>query len=102
MPRNPAQSSSTTRYVAFLPGINVGGHRIVKMDALTRAFEKAGMKKVKTILASGNVLFETSDPDPVAVCASIEAGLEKSLGHPVGVVLRTLAQIEKLAKKDPF
>jgi uncharacterized protein (DUF1697 family) len=90
------------RYVAFLRGINVGGHKLVKMDALKRAFEKAGMQKVKTILASGNVLFESRKKDAGTLCRTIEAGLEKSLGHPVGVVLRTLAQLEKLEKSDPF
>ena len=102
-----ARSSSTGRdarvtYVAFLRGINVGGHKIVKMDALKRAFEKAKMKKVKTILASGNVLFESEETDALALCRTIETGLEKSLGHPVRVVLRTLAQLEKLEKADPF
>jgi uncharacterized protein (DUF1697 family) len=89
-------------YVAFLRGINVGGHKIIKMDALKRAFEKAGMKRVKTILASGNVLFESSENDADKLCRSIELGLEKSLGHPVGVVLRSMAQIEKIEKSDPF
>ncbi len=102
MPSKPAQTPPSTRYVAFLRGINVGGNRIVKMDALAGAFEKAGMKKVKTILASGNVLFESSSPDSAEVCEMVEAGLEKLLGHPVGVVIRTLAQVETLARKNPF
>jgi uncharacterized protein (DUF1697 family) len=72
------------------------------MDALRRAFEKAGMTQVKTILASGNVLFESSERDPTTLCQKIEAGLEKSLGHPVGVVLRSINQLEKLEKSDPF
>ena len=97
MPTTPSIS-----YVAFLRGINVGGHKIVKMDALKRAFEKAGMKKVKTILASGNVLFESGEKDPKKLCGKIETGLETALGHPVGVVLRTVAHLEKLEKADPF
>jgi uncharacterized protein (DUF1697 family) len=97
---NPAHQAIS--YVAFLRGINVGGHKIVKMDALKRAFEKAGMKKVQTLLASGNVLFESAEEDAEALCGKIEAGLEKSLGHPVGVVLRTIRQIEKLEKAAPF
>lgn len=98
----PGKPSPSISYVAFLRGINVGGHKIVKMDALKQAFEKAGMKNVKTILASGNVLFESKADDAGALCRTIEAGLEKSLGHPVGVVLRSVAQLEKLEKADPF
>ena len=97
MPGKPPQ-----HYVAFLRGINVGGHKIVKMEALKRAFEKLGMKQVKTILASGNVLFESSESDAGKLCRKIETGLEKSLGHPVGVVLRCISQIEKLEKAEPF
>lgn len=95
-------SRAVCRYVAFLRGINVGGNKIIKMEALKAAFEKLGLKKVKTVLASGNVLFEAADPDADAVTRKIESGLEKSFGHPVGVVLRTLEQIEKLEKSAPF
>jgi uncharacterized protein (DUF1697 family) len=98
----PVKPPPSQHYVAFLRGINVGGHKIIKMDALKRAFEKIGMKKVKTILASGNVLFESTESDPETLCGQIETGLEKSLGHPVGVVLRNMTQIEKLEKSDPF
>ena len=80
----------------------MGGHKIVKMDSLKRAFETMGMKEVKTILASGNVLFESPESDPETLCRNVEAGLEKSLGHPVGVVLRSVKQIEKLEKSEPF
>ena len=100
MPRTT--QSPLIPYVGFLRGINVGGHKIIKMDTLKRAFERAGMKKVKTILASGNVLFESAEPDADALRGALEASLEKSLGHPVGVVLRTMAQIERLERSGPF
>ena len=43
-------------YVAFLLGINVGGHRKIKMSDLRTLFEKMGFSNVKTVLASGNVI----------------------------------------------
>jgi uncharacterized protein (DUF1697 family) len=72
------------------------------MDTLKRAFEQLGLKQVKTVLASGNVLFESAESDPGTLCRKIETGLEKSLGHPVDVVLRSITQLEKLEKSDPF
>ena len=87
---------------AFLRGINVGGHKPIKMDALARAFESLGFQNVKTILASGNVLFEAPGPEPVALAKKIEKKLEKTFGHPVGVTLRTFSEIQKFAKSDPF
>ena len=95
-------ATSFIHYVAFLRGINVGGHKIVKMDTLKHAFEKLGMKKVKTILASGNVLFDSTESDAGALCRTIEVGLDRELGHPVGVILRSIAQLEKLERADPF
>jgi uncharacterized protein (DUF1697 family) len=92
----------STRYVAFLRGINVGGHKIIKMDRLRLAFEELGMRKVTTILASGNVLFESGVSNPATLTTKLETGLEKALGHSVGVVLRTLEQIERLERAQPF
>jgi uncharacterized protein (DUF1697 family) len=48
------------KYVAFLRGINVGGKRLIKMEDLRRVVESIGLKNVRTFIASGNVLFETS------------------------------------------
>src|SRR4029077_19756102 len=55
---------SLARYVAFLRGINVGGNRVLKMDDLRKAFESLGFKDVKTVLASGNVMFDAPRSTP--------------------------------------
>jgi uncharacterized protein (DUF1697 family) len=44
------------KYVAFLRGINIG--RAMKMEDLRRVFESLGYDSVRTVQASGNVLFE--------------------------------------------
>jgi uncharacterized protein (DUF1697 family) len=46
------------KYIAFLRAINVGGH-IVKMKDLRELFGSLGFTGVETVLASGNVVFET-------------------------------------------
>jgi len=91
-----------TKYVAFLRGINVGGHKPVKMEELKKAFESIGFQKVKTLLASGNVLFETSETDTDNLIKRIEEKLEKEFGHEIGVLLRTIEEIQNLADADPF
>jgi uncharacterized protein (DUF1697 family) len=95
-------ATAPKHYVAFLRGINVGGNKVIKMDALKAAFEKIGMKKVKTLLASGNVMFESAEADAGVVARKIETGLEKILGHKVGIVLRTIEELEALEKRNPF
>ena len=89
------------RYVAFLRGINVSGQKLIKMEALSTLFSSLGFKEVKTILQSGNVVFETSEKDLRKIENKIEKGLVKKLGE-VRVFARTVEQMQKLVKLDPF
>ena len=91
-----------TKFVAFLRGINVGGNKLIKMDDLKKCFAALGFKNVKTILASGNVLFESTDDDEVVLGKKIEKKLEDVLGHKVGVQIRSIDEIQKLAGRAPF
>src|SRR5688500_10294347 len=90
-----------TRYVAFLRGINVGGHT-VKMDALKQAFEALGFENVSTFIASGNVIFETSAKNAAALETKIEKALHKDLGYEAATFLRTEAEIARIAEHDAF
>ncbi|NNK48375.1 MAG: DUF1697 domain-containing protein, partial [Gemmatimonadetes bacterium] len=54
------------QYIAFLRGINVGGHR-VKMNRLGELFEELGLSNVSTFIASGNVIFWTDSEDVEAL-----------------------------------
>ncbi len=89
------------RYVAFLRAINVGGH-VVKMDALRRIFEKAGCTGVATVIASGNVIFDSSSKAETALAARLEASLEEALGYEVATFLRTPAELAAAARREPF
>ena len=89
-------------YVAFLRGINVGGHKQIKMAELGRIFKSLGFKNVKTYILSGNVLFETTRTKPEVLIRMIETGLHSALGYEVAIILRTIAELEALMKSDPF
>ncbi len=91
----------TPNYVAFLRGINVG-KRQVQMTKLKSAFDKMGFSEVATILATGNVIFNSDNDDIVKLTESIEYDLEKIFGFPVHVIVRTAAAIKKLLTSDPF
>jgi uncharacterized protein (DUF1697 family) len=91
-----------TKFVALLRGINVGGNNLIKMDDLKKCFAALGLKNVKTILASGNVLFESSDDDEDALAKKIQKKLEDVLGHKVGIQIRSIDEIQKLADRNPF
>ncbi|MHA6689465.1 DUF1697 domain-containing protein [Devosia sp. A449] len=87
------------RHLALLRGVNLG-QRQVKSADLKAAFEAMGFANVKTILASGNVLFDAA---PAAVGQkAIEDALAASFGFPIGTVLRTQDEIRALLAADPF
>lgn len=90
------------RYVAFLRAINVGGSHVVKMDALRSRFEDLGFAKVETFIASGNVIFETRSKDPGALERKIEQDLERALGYEVATFVRSLPEVGRIARYQPF
>jgi uncharacterized protein (DUF1697 family) len=91
-----------TRYVAFLRGINVGGHNIVKKEKLLEAFVSLGFKNVSTFKQSGNVVFETDSTEAEALRSTIQQKLCQALGYEVLVFLRTLPQLKELVKNNPL
>jgi len=89
-----------TQYVAFPRGINAG-HRM-KMADLRAVFETLGYESVRTVLASGNVLFETKRTAEATLIRDIERALTAAFGPRIPVVLRSRAELVRLAKADPF
>lgn len=90
-----------TQYVALLRGINVGG-RNIKMADLRAAFVSWGYQQVKSVLASGNVVFEAESTDPDTISAAIEAGIKETFGYDVHVLLRPAQAILDLVGEQPF
>jgi len=87
------------RHVALLRGVNLGKRQVKSAD-LKAAFEAMGFANVKTLLASGNVLFD-ADPKNVSQ-KSIEDALEARFGFDIGTVLRTQDEMKALVALDPF
>jgi uncharacterized protein (DUF1697 family) len=88
-----------TRYAAFLRGVNLG-KRTVKSAELKAAFEQMGFTDVKTLLASGNVLFDATSSKGLK--EKIETGLEARFGFQIGTVLRSSDELREMVKSDPF
>jgi uncharacterized protein (DUF1697 family) len=90
-----------TRRVAFLRAVNVGGHTIRMVDLLA-SFEALGFAAVKTFIASGNVIFDSSEPDEEKLERVIERGLEADYGYPIETFVRSLTELAEIAEQDPF
>lgn len=88
------------RTVAFLRAINVGGTKIIKMEALRGMFEALGFTNVATYIQSGNVIFEA--PEAKDLRAQIEGQIQQTFGFEVEVFLRSMDEIRTIVKKSPF
>jgi uncharacterized protein (DUF1697 family) len=88
-------------YVALLRAVNVGGTGKLPMTELVAMCEAAGFAQVKTYIASGNVVF-ISPHDEATVKAALEAKLRAYAGKPVGVMIRTAAQMAAVLAANPF
>jgi len=87
--------------VVLLRGVNNVGSRRVTMAALKSAVETMGFKNVRTVLASGNVIVEAPRCGP-DLGRRIAVGLEKALGFPVTVLIRTVRDLRAIVRSEPF
>lgn len=90
-----------TTYIALLRGVNLG-KRQVKSDRLKKIFGEMGFENVRTVIASGNVVFEANEKDSDKLTKKIEKGLKDALGFEVITFLRSQADLDKIIEDDPF
>ena len=87
------------RYAAFLRGVMPMN---CKMPALKAAFEAAGFTDVKTVLGSGNVVFDARSTSEQALQQKAEAAMQEHLGQAFITIVRPIDQLRKLLETDPY
>jgi len=90
-----------TSYIALLRAVNVGGTGKLPMTELKAMCEQAGFTKVKTYIASGNVVFQSKKSE-AQVKKALEAALVAYAGKAVGVMVRTAAEMAAVLAANPF
>jgi uncharacterized protein (DUF1697 family) len=90
-----------TRHIALLRAVNVGGTGQLPMSELRAMCLEAGFTHVETYIASGNVVFQTKD-SAAKVKSALEARLLAYAGKPVGVLVRTAAEMKAVLEGNPF
>jgi uncharacterized protein (DUF1697 family) len=90
-----------TTFVALLRAVNVGGTGKLPMEDLRALCAKAGFVKVRTFIASGNVIFSCRKSE-AQVKAVLEARLEDYAGKKMGVFVRTAAEMAAISANNPF
>jgi len=90
-----------TAYVALLRAVNVGGTGKLPMADLRAMCTGVGFTNVRTYIASGNVVFH-SDLTASKAQSTLTAALAEYAGRPVGVLIRTAAEIATTLAQNPF
>lgn len=88
-------------FVALLRAVNVGGTGKLPMAELKAMCEELGFGKVRTFIASGNVVF-TSGKSETAIKSALEKRLAAYAGKPVGVLVRSAAEMTQVSADNPF
>ncbi len=87
------------RYVALLRGVSPMN---AKMPELKACVETLGFTDVKTLLSSGNVIFNGPKKSEAALAKLLEAGMAKHLPRSFPVIVRTTDHLRALLKSDPY
>lgn len=87
------------RYVAFLRGVSPMN---AKMPELKRAFESAGFTDVRTVLSSGNVVFNSRKSSSATLERKAEKAMQAQLGHSFVTIVRSTDHLQALLDADPF
>jgi uncharacterized protein (DUF1697 family) len=93
---------ASSKHVALLRGINVGGKNILPMKELAAMFVKAGCGDVVTYIQSGNAVFSAPDKVVAGLGETIAKQVEERFGMRVPVVLRSAAEIKAVVRGNSF
>ncbi len=89
-------------YIAMLRGINVSGHKIIKMEALRECFVGMGFGKVATYVQSGNVIFEAATAGAAGLAKKIEAAILREFGFAVPVLVKSAKEMAQVIARNPL
>src|SRR5438067_2379045 len=91
-----------TQCIAFLRGINVGTARRISMADLRGLFEGLGYGDVRTLLNSGNVIFECARPNAVRIAAAVDRALQEKHGFSTAVIVVPAAELHAIVAENPL
>lgn len=87
------------RYVAFLRGVSPMNAR---MPVLKHCFEAAGFSDVRTLLSSGNVVFNARSANPAVLERRAEKAMQSELGHSFCTFVRSAKDLQDFLESEPF
>lgn len=89
-------------HIALLRGVNVGGAKRLAMGELQTTLEGAGLHSVRTLLRSGNAVFNSEGRSAAELEALIEAALHDRLGLQSEIHVRTAEDWDGVVAANPL
>lgn len=90
------------KYISILRGINVGGHKKIKMAALRQMFTDLGFINVHTYIQSGNVIFSSESSDNQKLEKMIVGKIKQTFGFDVPVIILSADELTTTLNSNPF
>jgi uncharacterized protein (DUF1697 family) len=91
-----------TTYVALLRAINLGGRNKVPMKELKALCSEIGLENPRTVLASGNLVFEATKTSAAKLRAALQEGVEERFGVSAEIIVLSAAEFRKVLADDPL
>ncbi len=89
-------------YIAILRGINVSGHKIIKMAELREHLVSLGFSNLATYIQSGNIVFQSYAKENAELEELIHQNIKINYGFDVPVIVRTKTEWQSVVDKFPF
>ena len=91
-----------TTYIAILRGINVSGHRVIKMEALKQLMDELNFQNIQTYIQSGNVIFQYKNTGFEKLEKKISDAIASKFDFEVPVVVLEFEELKNILEKNPF
>ncbi|HWY34576.1 MAG TPA: DUF1697 domain-containing protein [Nitrosopumilaceae archaeon] len=89
-------------YISILRGINVSGHKIIKMEELRKMYVGLGFKNVQTYIQSGNVIFQYKKTKLQDLEKNVTKQIVKDFSFEVPVLVKELSELIEILSNNPF
>jgi|SRR6218665_480785 len=89
-------------YIALLRGINVSGHKIIKMDLLRKVLSELDFENIRTYIQSGNIIFESKSTDIPKLEKQIADTIFTHFGFVVPIIMITPEELKTVIEKNPY
>ncbi len=91
-----------TTYISILRGINVRGHKLIKMDALRKSYQDLGFQRITTYVQSGNVVFITQNAENGVLEQKISRQINDVFGFEVPAIVLPVDRLQQIVDANPF